>query len=404
MRSAVFDGALRRRRSIFDFGARVLAWLTFVTLTFTSAGFQVAGGLAVADVALAATVLCCVGAADLSRVRTDRWQLALLVGALAVLFGGSLGALASGRPAAWRDMVAFVIVVGLSLGFVALAPPALRASGFLEPRLALIAGGSLGSLWGLATGPTMSLNRVSGLTVHPNSFGFAGFLTAAVSISVVMDVGGVRGRLAALGVVVGAAGCAQSGSRAALGALLVVFGLAAVVALRRKPMVTVGSSMVLIVAALLTIDRWSASVGIGRLLGSDTSAQRSDAERSVLRASSFDLIDRWPFTGSGFGDALRAHALPIQLWQVAGVLGMLAFALWSFVLVYRPIRSVFFGELGPFEAGLLVGPGIAVWTVVSNSLWELEPWVGIALATAAVASRRSPHPIVLDRRSLVEWA
>ncbi len=408
VQSATLGDVFRNRRSILDPGARVFAWLTFGTLTFTSAGFQIAGGVALADVALFATVVCCLGAFDATRFSFDRSLLALLVGALAVLFGGSLGALVSGRPTAWLDMVAFVAVVGLAIGFASSATPASRASGFLEPRLALIAGGSFGVVWGLVTGPTEFASRVSGLTVHPNSFGFAAFLTAAVSISVLLDVGGTRGRLGDLGMVmgvaIGTAGCAQSGSRAALGALLIVFGLAGIVSLRRKPRATLLGLAATVVVALATADRWSGSVGIARLVGSDSSASRSDAVRSASREASFELIDRWPVTGSGFGQALRAHSLPIQLWQVAGVLGLTAFAIWVWLLVFVPVRTVLFGRLRPFPARLLLGPAIAAWAVVSNALWELEPWVAIVLATAGTTTSGALRAPVAPVHSLVDRA
>jgi O-antigen ligase len=176
--------------------------------------------------------------------------------------------------------------------------------------------------------------RSRGLTVHPNQLGLASALAIPFAIYLWGELQD-RGRaLAGVSLVLLLGGVAASGSRAAVLAVLVVFGVAAYDFFRLGQSINLRSLAVILTGSVLVIGLLAAaSPGLfdaGARLVSRTTGDSSTDIANADRAARFDnalsdIADN-PIFGVGPLDS-AAHSFPIQVLQATGLVGLVAFVL-----------------------------------------------------------------------------
>jgi hypothetical protein len=173
--------------------------------------------------------------------------------------------------------------------------------------------------------------REAGLSLHPNHLALASTLALPVALHRVAFGRGLRS-LVGLGVSgILVAGILVSGSRVGLvAAVLAVLLTGLVVSRLRSRLVFAGlaalGAMVAVVSFVPSAN--SILVSLDRLAGGGTASLADDA-RTVQVGESLDIAFQNPVTGVGFQVIQDAHSVPVQFWEAGGILGIVAFLLYS---------------------------------------------------------------------------
>lgn len=300
------------------------------------------------------------------------------LGAIALItVGGMVGTFFAPDPAMSLGQLArfSASTVGI-LAFFALLAPSRREVLLLS--LAFVAGTLVSAVIGVLFVDEI-YGRAVGLSLHSNHLGLVVFM--AIGILLGASGGGDR-RIAMVGVAVLMFAAVVTGSRASIGGV-VITGALYLWATRR--VVLLRRVVVVIVAVLVAMSLGWISVpttnGVGRLLGDETVAG-ANAERVDAVNASLEQIWEHPITGSGFGAALEAHNIYLQLWRGGGVLALAGLAV-NWALAIGALRQgrrqqdgLLIGLASAYVAYLVVG-------MVGNQLWDRYIWVIFALMIAA---------------------
>lgn len=280
--------------------------------------------------------------------------------------------------------------VGLSIGLAIIRPTADEAR---RVGWAYVAGAAISSLVSF-TDASIYTGRSDGLALHVNALGVTSAMAFALCLGLAtgrrlprLQRAAVAGCLALL-----VGGVLNSGSRAALGALLVGTVTFLFATRRLRLLVAGGLAVVLTVAALAT-GMWSPSPtsALGRALSLDDSVALSNIGRDEAREKASLRIGEHYITGSGFAEASAAHSLPIQATDVGGVVGLFAFG-WLLLAVVRPLARL---ARDPAAAGFLALTMAYIGaSLVSNAMWDRWIWLPILVGvsyTSAVRNASRPQ-------------
>lgn len=303
-----------------------------------------------------------------------------LIAILLVVAGGLLGTFFAPDPMSSLFQLArfSASTIGIVLFFALLSPTrrevVLLAMAFV---LGTLVSAGVGMLFIDST-----YGRPVGLSLHSNHLGLVVFM--AIGIMLGLSRSGDR-QLVMGGVVVLAIAAVYTGSRASLVGL-VCTGIMFLWATRRLSLLRRVLIAMAIAVAAWTVGWISipAVNSIGRALGDDTVAD-ANAERADVVSASVEQIQAHPVTGSGFGSALEAHSIYLQLWQGGGVLALIGLTiLW--IVALRALRrgrqrrdELLIGLAASYIAYLVVA-------AVGNQLWDRYLWVIFSLMIAARAA------------------
>jgi O-antigen ligase len=253
--------------------------------------------------------------------------------------------------------------------------------------------------------------RVAGLALHANTFALTCAMTLPVALLRSAQLRG-WGRAAAIttaGVLV--LGIVASGSRVGLLSVVLAVGfMGLLVAKLRGRILAAGLAAVIalgLVAALAPSGN-SMFSAFDRL-GGGGSAAGANSQRFDQFRESLDIALDYPVTGVGFQVVADAHSLPVQFWESAGFLGVLALILFATGAIgtgWRLLRDRSLPRGISDLAGTLT-VSIAVWLIsglLQNQVADRYIYVpvgvllGLTLAAAGERSRerrseRRPEPL-----------
>jgi O-antigen ligase len=176
------------------------------------------------------------------------------------------------------------------------------------------------------------LERVPGLTTHPNHLGIVTAMALPVAFAQAIGATTMRRRVVFVGMsVVLAMGLLSTGSRSALiDALVGIVALAFVLSRSHRRTLFVAAAGVAVVgvaAGLLLLATGQHIVAFNRLLGIE-SVGNSDVGRLVFYRQALEDFARRPLVGAGFQIVRQAHDVYLQLLQAGGILALLVFAIY----------------------------------------------------------------------------
>jgi hypothetical protein len=315
------------------------------------------------------------------------WKLVAAVGALMVLGGVTATALTSRDSGLSAQMMAqYGGAVVLALTLVYLTKP---TTALLRAYAYAYGSGAVVSCL-VAITDNVSL-RPAGLATHSNHLAFSAALAVGVWLALFVST---RKRLPQLACLVGIGICLTAtiiaGSRAGLVAIIVTVALA-LYGTRSGKMVTVGALACIGLAyAFISgrIDISDPNNAILRLLGGGTAGE-ADLGRAERYRGAFGRIADHPFIGNGFVDAREGHSLYLQMWDAAGIAGLLAAGVLLTAGGFGYWRARKDHRL--FAVGLWSGyGGYLVAAILSNQMWDRYIW--LALALALMSDRIAPTP------------
>lgn len=187
---------------------------------------------------------------------------------------------------------------------------------------AFVVGTFVSALIGLLLPSAKAGNRSYGMTVHPGQFGSLSLLGISAALALLLS----RPPFKAWGFIVIpilGLGIIASGSRAALGAL-VVLGLIIGPLTRNRAVlggVMAGTALVLILFTAGVI-KPEGQNALGRALGSDQSAENSSTIRGELGAAVWHRWTERPLTGNGFNYMRPSHNVYLGILACTGILGV----------------------------------------------------------------------------------
>jgi hypothetical protein len=377
-------------------GVQGIVTFSMMAAAFTAPlnGVRVPGGIGLVDVFLviAMTAL----AADyLRRERTIHPVPSLLARGLCLLaLGGIIGTLFASDPVASasnlaRFMTSALFPIIIMLSWQPDQPTVERFSWFW------LAGAMMSALIALASPGDIS-GRPAGLAGHSNQLAIISAFSAGVALAIAVHHHGIRRFVAGGSVVVFVVANLQSGSRAGVVALAVMF---AVVAIRRGvnrgALVICGLLLVLTVGLIgtgkVSVGREN---GLSRLLGDTTTAESDQARRPLLRAG-VNRIGDYPLTGSGFEKALEAHNIYVQVWAAAGITGLVGLLLVGWSTVRLGLQAAA-SRASPVAVGYVASYlGYLVAGLFQNILWDRYVWLFVAITVwlGILAQSKAPEPI-----------
>ncbi|WP_320536349.1 hypothetical protein [Pseudarthrobacter sp. IC2-21] len=336
-------------------------------------GVRVAEAVTVGDAFLVAAVAVALLSARESKPLPRTGKNVALVGGFMVA-GGTVATLTISQDATTSvaQMGQYAIAIVLSLGLVRL----------LKPSKGTVVG--LGIAFGL--GATVSCvvalmdkvnPRPAGLALHSNHLAISAALAVGIWLAIMLATKSkLLSLLALVGIVVCVWGTVIGGSRAGVVALVTVFMLT---------ILGIGASKLTAFLALACggvgyaiqagfIDISGQNNAIGRLLGGG-SAEQADMGRSVKYEGVWDRINLSPFLGTGFADARDGHSLYLQMWDSAGVMGILAAA----VLIMTALFGYLAARRRNNRVSLVLWSGYLGYlaaAILSNQMWDRYLWLG----------------------------
>jgi hypothetical protein len=251
------------------------------------------------------------------------------------------------------------------------------------------------------TGVDPEAGRVAGLAIHSNAFALTCAMALPITLLRSAQLHG-RGRAVAIGAAgLLLMGILSSGSRVGLlSAVLAVGLMGLLIAKLRGRILAAGlaSIVALLLVASLAPAGNSLFSGFDRLGGGGT-ASGANSQRFDQFRESLDIAIDYPVTGIGFQVIADAHSLPIQFWEAAGFLGVLAMILYIsgvFATGFRLMRDRSLPKGIPDFAGALT-VSFAVWLVsglFQNQIADRYIYVpvGLLLGLALAARAWNPKP------------
>lgn len=371
--------------------------LAGAAITLPMSAWKVIGPLTTADFLLVASVVLFLPRFALAGARR-LWFLALAL-ALATV-GAVVGTVVSGSDAAASAEI-LGRVLAASAGAIVLIScwrpgiEQVRSFGWLW-----IAGGVASAIVALAIPDLHMFLRPSGLTPHPNHLAIISVVLLGVALALILSERerqyGFRGlrawaAFAAAGLLF--AGVVASGSRAGLGAALVV-GFLAIVATRDRSVVRLAVGLAAVALVVVVLGVAGQDNALERVAGGDeTSAERRDS----FNAAAWDRFTEHPITGVGFGEIYEAHIFLLQFGSGAGVLGIIAGLMIIFFVLRTYVNAVWrrMGE-SPVYWSLVAGFAAAVVgylaaSIFQNILWDRNVWMAIVLMAWLAAGPSNPE-------------
>jgi O-antigen ligase len=240
--------------------------------------------------------------------------------------------------------------------------------------------------------------RATGLAIHPNTFALTCAMTLPIGLLRAAQLRGL-GRIAAI-VASGllASGVLVSGSRVGLVSLVLAVGLTALLIPRLRSRIVVVGLTGIVLMVLVAPTNNPLLEGIDRLSGGGDSTL-ANGQRSDQFHESLTIALDHPVTGIGFTVIADAHSLPVQVWETAGLLGIVALVLYSagvFRTGWRLYREQGLPRGSPQLAGVLT-ISFAVWLIaglLQNEIADRYIYVpvglllGLGLAAKAIRSQR----------------
>jgi len=171
-------------------------------------------------------------------------------------------------------------------------------------------------------------NRPAGLTNHPNTFALTCSMTIPIALLRSFQFRGL-GRVVAIGaalILIG--GILVSGSRVGLVALVVSIFLTSLLLPKLRARVVVIALVGAILTLIVVPNHNPLLEGISRLSGGGDSGL-ANGQRSSQFSESLHLALGHPVTGIGYQVVADAHSLPLQFWETAGFLGIMALIIYA---------------------------------------------------------------------------
>jgi hypothetical protein len=331
----------------------------------------------------------------------------ILVGLVLLTIGGFIGAVfeapgaffykALGEPvrdvSGWGqnigNLAKFVLGSFMPMALWILARPD-RA--FMRRILgAFVAGCTVSAIAGLALPLGKLGTRSVGITVHPGQFGSLCLLGTGVALALLLTTRGFRGWAAAVLPVL-AVGVLLSGSRAALGGLIVLAVVIGPLARNRALMgiLLAGAAVVLAIFAFGII-RPEGDNALGRTFGTDSgTAERSSEVRDDLGERVFARWKARPLTGNGYNYMRPSHNVYLGVIASAGVLGVIGFGTILASVLRRAWR----------RRGDLVAVGVSASYVAylgaayfDNIFWWRWLWFYVGMVVAVCSTRPIPDEV-----------
>jgi O-antigen ligase len=243
--------------------------------------------------------------------------------------------------------------------------------------------------------------RATGLAIHPNTFALTCAMTLPIALLRAAQLrGGWRiAAIASSGLL--ASGVLVSGSRVGLVSLVLAIGLTALLIPKlRSRIVVVGLTGVVLITLVAPTNN-PLLEGIDRLSGGGDSTL-ANGQRSDQFHESLEIALDHPVTGVGFTVVADGHSLPLQVWETAGFLGIVALVLYSagvFRTSLRLYREQGLPRGSPQLAGVLT-ISFAVWLIaglLQNEIADRYIFVPVGLllglGLAARAGRSEPDRV-----------
>ncbi len=244
-------------------------------------------------------------------------------------------------------------------------------------------------------------SRVAGLTIHPNTFALTCAMTLPIALLRAVQFRG-PGRAAAITAsVLLCGGVLVSGSRVGLFSLVLAVGLTALLIPKlRARIVVIGLAAAVLIVVVAPTNN-PLLEGISRLSGGGDSSAAT-GQRSDQFHESLHIALAHPVTGIGYTVVADAHSLPLQFWETAGFLGILALILYSagtFLTGWRLYRDPGLPRGSPpFVGAVMIS--FAVWLIAGLGQNEIADryifvpvglLLGLGLAAQAGRSQGNGH-------------
>jgi O-antigen ligase len=259
--------------------------------------------------------------------------------------------------------------------------------------------------------------RATGLAIHPNTFALTCAMTLPIGLLRSVELRGF-GRAAAIAAsCLLASGVLVSGSRVGLASLVLAVGLTALLIPKlRSRLVAIGLTGIVLMLLVVPTSNNPLLEGVDRLSGGGDSTL-ANGQRSDQFHESLTIALDHPVTGIGFTVVADAHSLPVQVWETAGFLGIVALVLYSagvFRTGWRLYREQGLPRGSPQLAGVLT-ISFAVWLIagfLQNEIADRYIFVpvglllGLGLTASAIRSERDrserdrPEPTPAPAREL----
>lgn len=286
------------------------------------------------------------------------------------------------------NLMKFVLGSLLPIGVWALVRPS-RA--FVRRILwATLSGAVVSAVIGIVL-PLGKVGRRSvGMTVHPNQFGSICLLAMGVAFGLLLS----RRQIQAWAFFVFpllAIGIMASGSRAALGGMLILLLMIGPLTHDRRIMgaLLAGAAAILLVFATGLI-KPEGENALGRTLGSSSSAVGSGQVRDDLFERVFDRWVERPFTGQGYNYMRPSHNVYLGILASAGVLGVIGFTVVAGTVIRRFWRRRDDLLIAGVTAGYIAYLANAYF---DNIFWWRWLWFHVGLVLATIATYRSEESI-----------
>jgi hypothetical protein len=248
------------------------------------------------------------------------------------------------------------------------------------------------------TGLGQEAGRSSGLSIHPNALGLTSAMALPVALLRAAQLRGL-GRATAIGAVgILLMGELASGSRVGVIAAVLAIALMGMVITRLRSRIIAAGVAAIVLFAVIAAFAGSGSglfSGFDRLEGGG-SANGASTQRFDQLHESIHLAWGHPYTGIGFQVIADAHNLFVQVWEAAGLLGILALVVYVtgvFHLAWRLYKDRRLPRGSPeFVGALTVSFGI--WLIsglLQNPIADRYIYmpVGILLGLAIAAKSAS---------------
>ncbi len=306
--------------------------------------------------------------------RTVERQALFLVGAAGVVGLGLVTSVAAADPASSLNGLLRLLVGALILPitFMLWRP---RRDIVALLATAYVVGNSISVLQAVTSGLVSYEGRSIGLTRHPNILGLCSMLALTLIPFILQELPRWCGWfvLAAAGVC--GYGVWISGSRAAL--LVAVAMVVVYLVLSRsveRGLLLFGASILPVYLVGRTLSSGDYGNNILNRFAGGGSASASDLAREQLVREAVERFLSSPVLGVGFGDALEAHNIYLQVAASGGVLGLAFYLVLLASVVRQPLRL-------PARYRLLALPafGYVLVGFITPLLWDRYIWCLLAL-------------------------
>jgi O-antigen ligase len=248
-------------------------------------------------------------------------------------------------------------------------------------------------------------SRAAGLAIHPNTFALTCAMTLPIALLRAVQLRGAWRGAAIVAAGLLSSGVLVSGSRVGLVSLVLAVGLTALLIPKLRTRIVVVGLTGVVLMVLVAPTNNPLLEGIDRLSGGGDSSQATGQRTDQFHESLTIALDH-PVTGIGFQVVADAHSLPLQFWETAGFLGIVAIVLYSagvFRTGWRLYREQGLPRGSPQLAGALT-ISFAVWLIaglLQNEIADRYIYVpvGLLLGLGLVAKAGGSEPHRSERES-----